>query len=220
MVGKRGVAVISMGLTPVVASEFLLELEERGVQVDRALLVCTGVSVYSYYALRVAFGAAERLDLPQLKVPRYVELNAYTLDVEDILRPEDSRSYRTQFAHAIRTALKWAGGDPASVYVCVAGGRKTMPIDATLVAWVHKITNVYHVVAPTVPGIQQEFTSLLLRDEEFRNQLKKYHDKPKDAPIEFVEKVAKYCFPPADLEYYIVRIPDLKQVSEELGLRS
>ena len=150
----------------------------------------------------------------------YVSLFSKKLVMDDIARPRDCQTFRVQFNSALRDAIKWAEGDVSKVYVCVAGGRKTMPIDATLISIAEGIRNVYHVIAPKIPGIAGEFANLvagkidevevgdkILPRRVLLEKLSKFAEKPWETEKDLIKYSLTLCFPPRNLEFYLVKIP-------------
>lgn len=128
----------------------------------------------------------------------------------------------------MRDGLKWAGEDVERIHVCVAGGRKTMPIDAVLVCMAEGIRNVYHDIAPRIPGVSQEFANLVagkidrlkvggleVPRGELLDRLERYAERPGDADEGIVRFALKACFPPKGLEFYLVRMPVPRLPEEE-----
>ncbi|RLF18240.1 MAG: hypothetical protein DRN06_01950 [Thermoprotei archaeon] len=226
------VAVFTLGLSPPIATEFLIGLKERGVECSKAIAVTTGGALPAFHALKIALHWSSDIEhkFPNLarkiKVSDFssVDLRLKQLNISDIEGPEDCRTFRAQFDSALNDALKWAGGDPARLHVCVAGGRKTMPIDATLVSIAEGIKNVYHVIAPRIPGIAQEFANLVIgrmqavkgiSREALLARLGRYAERPSDADEEVIRYTLEVCFPPKDLKFYLVRIPVPKLPADE-----
>lgn len=224
MVMSEGVAVFTLGLSPPIATEFLIKLRERKVECSRAIAVTTKGALPSFHVLKVALYWSSDVERKFPDLARAIRVSDFSstnlrlkqLDISDIQGPGDCETFRTQFDGALNDALKWTGGDPARVYVCVAGGRKTMPIDATLVSIAEDIRNVYHIVAPRIPGIAQEFADLAIGKakaargiprEELLARLEHYAEKPNEAGEEVARYALEVCFPPKDLDFHLIRIP-------------
>ncbi|MEM2851417.1 MAG: CRISPR-associated ring nuclease [Candidatus Bathyarchaeia archaeon] len=211
------VAVFTLGLSPPIVTEFLFKLRERNVGVKRAIAVTTEESLPSFHALKLAFwwsrepnpDLREKLWIEDLK---NVDLIQKTLTVMDIQNEGDCRSFRTQFSGSLRDALKWAENNPSNIHVCIAGGRKTMPVDAALVCLANGITNVYHVIAPEIRGVAP-FTERV-RDKKLRMELEEFADKPQEAPKELVNFALEACFPPKELDIHLISFP-LPELREE-----
>ena len=212
------VAVFTLGLSPPIVSEFLLKLRERGIEVSKAIAVTTSGSMFSFYILKIAFwwsGKPPRDLEERLWIGDFsqVELKCQMLTMEDIASIHDCVSYRKQFSGALRNGLKFAGNDPSKVHVCVAGGRKTMPVDGVIASMAKGITNVYHVIAPEIPGISQEFASRIKEDEKLREELKRFAEDLENTPDHLKEYALKVCFPPKPFEVHLVKYP-LPKLSE------
>ncbi len=220
-------AVFTLGLSPPIATEFLMGLLDRGVEVNRAIPVTTMGALSSFHALKLALYWSSRVDrfpdlAEELRVYdlSHVTLTLKQLTLDDIVRVDDCRTFRTQFNAALKTAVKWTEGDIDKVYVCIAGGRKTMPIDATLVCIAESVRNVYHVIAPKIPGIAEDFAKLVsggkkigkldhetVHRDELLKMLAECSEAPEMADDRLVKYVLKVCFPPKTLEFHLVRIP-------------
>ncbi len=157
-----------------------------------------------------------------------MDLSSKKLTIDDISKPGDCQTFRVQFNSALRDAVKWAQGDPDKVYVCVAGGRKTMPIDAVLTSIAEGIRNIHHVIAPKIPGITTDFANLVigkidevnvnnrrLSRDELLKKLSKYAKEPEKAETDIIKYSIELCFPPRNLEFYLVKIPIPQLTSEE-----
>lgn len=214
------VAIFTLGLSPPIATEFLLKLRERAIRVERAIAVMTQGSLPSFHILKLALHWS-RTPPPDLRNKLWVEdlgevdLKPQTLDIGDITNVQDCRSFRTQFSSALRDGLRWAQGDPSKVHVCIAGGRKTMPVDAILTCIASGVTQAYHLIAPKIPGIADEFAKRVERDEEFVEDLKKLAANPADVPEHQARYALEVCFPPKDLEIHLVRYPLPKLLEQE-----
>lgn len=229
------VALFTLGLSPPITIEFLLRLLDRGVRCKRGIAVTTKGASLSFQALKIAlYWSSRAADLfPCLSKNllirdlSYMGLSSKGLTIDDISKPRNCQTFRVQFNSALRDAVRWAGGDPNKVYVCVAGGRKTMPIDAVLTSIAEGIRNIYHVIAPKIPGITTEFADLVmgkidevnddrrLSREELLEKLSKYAEEPEKAEMDIIKYSIKLCFPPRGLEFYLVKIPVPHLTSEE-----
>ena len=225
------VAIFTLGLSPPIATEFLLGLKERGVGVIKAIAVTTEGALPSFHALKIAFHWSSRIEgfphlADKLLVGDFssVDLRLKRLGLGDIAKPEDCRSFRAQFDGAVNDALRWAGGIARHVHVCVAGGRKTMPVDATLISVAEGLRNVYHVIAPRIPGISTEFAKMVAKESktdeerELLGRLEEFSERPERAPEDTVEYALELCFPPRDLEFYLIRMP-IPRLSREERMR-
>ena len=97
-----------------------------------------------------------------------IELRLKKLTLDDIGKFEDCQTFRVQFHSALRTALKWAGGNVSKVYVC-CWWEKTMPVDAVLVSIAEGIKNIYHVIAPKISRISRDFADLVIGKKNMLN---------------------------------------------------
>lgn len=206
------VVISTLGLSPSTVTEFLIGLKEKKVEVDRMIIITTQGGRPSYDALRIALywsGKKEETDGKGLKIEDFskVEMKPIILDKEDIQNTQDCKSFRDKFRGALRNALKWTGGIKENVYVLIAGGRKTMPVDAAVLSINKGIRNIYHVVAPEVPGIATEFAQKV-GDRGFCSDLKKHSENPKKAPKELIDYSLKACFPMAGQKFFLIRIPE------------
>jgi len=222
------VAVFTLGLSPPIAVEFLLGLSNRGIKCDRGIAIITKGAAPSFQALKIALHWSSKATnlFPFLskdvlvKDLSYVSLFSKKIVIDDIARPRDCQTFRVQFNSALRDAIKWAGEDVSKVYVCVAGGRKTIPIDATLISIAEGIRNVYHVIAPKIPGIAGEFANLvagkidevevgdkILPRRVLLEKLSKFAEKPWETEKDLIKYSLTLCFPPRNLEFYLVKIP-------------
>ena len=201
------VVVSTLGLTPAVVTEFIEELGKRNVSVSEVFLVTTKTSVVSSYTLQLYF----RLKGWNIKV------NFNVVGVEDISSPNDCRTFRSEVLKVLETAVKRAGGED-NVYVSLAGGRKTMPVDMFLVAMAKGINNVYHVVAPGA-GVQNILK--VLSDAELE-EVKRAAEEPKvRVSEELARKVEEICKPEEDVNLIRVPMPplspeDMKALEEYL----
>lgn len=228
------VGVFTLGLSPPIVTETLIRLKERGVRIDRGILLTTDGALPSYQALKIALHWSNKATKFQNVLDEHriedlvIDLRLMKLEKDDIERPEDCHTFRVRLSQALKNALGWAGGDPSNVHVSVAGGRKTMPIDAVLVSMAKGIKNVYHIIAPKVPGIAEEFAQFVigklkevsidgsrLSRDKLLNDLRKYEDRPDEAGEMLVKYSLKVCFPPKDLQYYLVKIPVPSLPSDE-----
>ncbi len=195
------VVVSTLGLSPAIVTEFIEELRKRKVDVEEVFLAATRTSVVSAYALQLYF----RLKGWNVKVkPR-------TLKVEDIRRPEDCRAFRVEMLKVLKDAVKRAGGAD-NVYVSLAGGRKTMPIDMFLAAMARGVRNVYHVVAPGVLGTQNILN--VLSEEELKQVERAARDPRVKVSEELAGKVEELCRPEEDVN--LVRVPIPRLPDEEV----
>ena len=230
------IALFTLGLSPPIAIEFLLKLLDHGVKCERGISVTTKGAAPSFHALKIALHWSSRAtDLfPQLSKNllirdlSYMDLSQRDLELNDISKPGDCRTFRTRFNSALRDAVKWAQGDVDKVYVCVAGGRKTMPIDAVLTSTAEGIRNVCHIIAPKIPGITTEFADLVigkidevnvddrrLSRDELLEKLSKYAEEPEKAEKDIIKYSIELCFPPKNLEFHLVKIPIPRLTPEE-----
>ncbi len=226
------IGVMTLGLSPPIVTEFLIELEKRGLKLSRIVVITTKGSRPSYDLLKIAMYWSSKarevfpdlVDGIQLSDFSTTEIVLKTLTLEDIAKPEDCYTFRSQFDSALNDALKWAGRDLRRVHVCAAGGRKTMPIDAVLVSIAEGINNVYHVIAPRIPGISMEFANLVtgknkevrgIDRDEMLSKLSQYAEKPEEAEEDIAKYALEVCFPPKDLDFHLVRIPIPKLPPEE-----
>ncbi len=193
-----GVVVSTLGLTPAIVTEFIEELGRRGVNVDEVFLVATRTSAVSAYALKLYF---------RLK-GWSVKLNLNVTSVEDISSPKDCKTFRSEVLKVLKNAVKRAGGED-NVYVSLAGGRKTMPIDMFLAAMAKGVRNVYHVVAPGIPGVQNILRVLSDREVE---EVRKAAENPKvEVPDELAKKVEEICRPEENVNLIRVPTPSLSK---------
>ena len=203
---SKAVLVSTIGTTPAVVVEAYNELAKRGVEVGHVIVLPTksGDVEASYAAVKWYFS----------KHCPDVSVESMQLEFEDIRKPEDCKTFRVAFQKALKTAVKRAGGEEG-VHVCLAGGRKTMPIDALLVSMAMGITNVYHVIAEKIPGVDVQISSLT---EEERRALVS----GEKLPEELERKLKDMCNPPPEKtgRVYLIRIP-IPRLSEEerRGLR-
>lgn len=201
------VAVSTLGLTPAVVTEFIEELGKRNVSVSEVFLVTTKTSAVSSYALQLYF----RLKGWKVKV------NLNVIGVDDISSPNDCRTFRSEVLKVLKTAVKRAGGED-NVYVSLAGGRKTMPIDMFLAAMAKGIKNVYHVVAP---GASDQNIFRVLRDAELEEVRRAAEDSKVRVSEELARKVEEICRPEENVNLIMVPMPplspeDMKALEESL----
>ena len=228
---SKDVAVFTLGLSPPIATEFLIGLRKRGVECSRAIAVTTKGALPSFHALKVALYWSSEAGRKFSDLMHTIEIDDFSsldlrvkqLNISDIQKPIDCRTFRSQFDGALNDALRWMGNDPTRIHVCVAGGRKTMPIDAMLVSIAEGIRNVYHVIAPTVPGIAREFADLVIGKvqamrgiprEQLLATLEWCARRPREADEDVIRYTLEVCFPPRNLEFHLVRIP-VPELSED-----
>jgi DNA-binding MarR family transcriptional regulator len=167
------VIISTLGLTPAIVTEMMDELQKRGVNVREVHVVTTKGAELSYHVLRVHLSHTERYPV---------------------------KTYRNRFQAAIKAVLKHANTN--DVYVNLAGGRKTMPIDAYLLALAHGIDNIYHVVAPAIGGVQDV-------NKKFQGDkakaIKRASEEGSRPSEELLKEIDEYLHP--SVEVSLVRIP-------------
>lgn len=205
------VGIVTLGLSPAVVSEFTMALRERGKELKKLLLLTTEGSAISFHALRIAF-AWSNTPPPELQSLRIedmtgIDLVEQRLGKEDITSLEDCKEFRHNIQRVLKNALKWAQDNPQNIYVCVAGGRKTMPIDAYLVSLANKIPNIFHLVAPDLPGVSSLAAMRREEREKKGREWGKIAENPRSAPQDVVREVLQYSFPPKNLRFELVKLP-------------
>jgi len=198
------VLVSTIGLSPMIIPELIDELGKRGVRLNEVILLPTKEALASYHALKLA--------VKHGKYKESIKIAKIDLPFSDIKEPRDCHTFRNRVSRAIRTAIKVAGGE-GDVYVSIAGGRKTMPIDALLVAMAWGIENIYHIIAEEVPGIAQEFVNFT---RQHGKELEEYAEKDIRPPEEFLNQVFHFCYPSEELTIHLVKVPVPKLTQEAM----
>jgi CRISPR-associated Csx14 family protein len=185
----RNVLVSSLGWTPAVVTEVVDLLERERTKMDEVVVFPTSSVLPSFYALLIDFKYGpyngkkriERRDLP----------------FDDIRDEGDCEAFRRILAEVIDEKQE----EGERVFMSVAGGRKTMPLDMMLVARRKEIKEVYHVIAEEVRGISNEFSAI---QKIF--DLKGIVEGKTEAPREIIDFIVKMCHP-EKLTLRLIRIP-------------
>ena len=184
----RNVLISSLGWTPAVVTEVVDLLESEGTKIDEVVVFPTSSILPSFYALLIDFKYGpykgekkiERRDLP----------------FDDIRDERDCEAFR-EIVEKVIDEKREEGG----VFISVAGGRKTMPLDMMLVARRKGIREVYHVIAEEMRGISNEFSAI---QKIF--DLKGIAEGKKEAPEEILNFIISMCHPKG-LTLRLIRIP-------------
>jgi CRISPR-associated Csx14 family protein len=187
------VIISTLGLTPAIVTEMMDELQKRGVNVREVHVVTTKGAELSYHVLRVHL-------LHTKRYPERVEIKQTDVDLEDIISEKDVKTYRNRFQAAIKAVLKHTSTN--DVYVNLAGGRKTMPIDAYLLALAQGIDNIYHVVAPAIGGVQDVNKKFQGDKAKAVKRASEEGSKPSE---ELLKEIDEYLHP--SVEVSLIRIP-------------
>lgn len=196
-----GVLVSTIGLSPAVVTEIVDELGKRNISIREVILLPTKRAMLSYHMLL--------LDFKYGPYKNKIRLEKEDLPFNDIRNKGDCRTFRAVMRRALRKAAKKAG-DPQRVYVNLAGGRKTMPIDALLISMAAGIENVYHIIAEEVPGVENVLKALSDKAKREIDDCIKSKRKPSDKVL---EKIVNLCHPKG-LTIHLVKIP-IPSLNEE-----
>lgn len=188
------ILVSTIGLSPAVVTETIDELEKRGAAINRVRILLTRGSRPSYDVLNLdfAFGPYQGTK----------DLEPVDIALQDIKTEGDCKTFRANVRRELRTALNKAGS-PEQVYVSLAGGRKTMPIDAMLVAMSLGIMNVYHVIAEEILGVASVMDLFSKVEME---EIQRYSKEGKRPPEALLRKILDLCHPKG-LTVHLIRIP-------------
>lgn len=208
------VGVATLGVSPAVVSEFVMALREREKDLTELLLLTTKGSAISFHALKIAFYWSKNppSGLQNLRIENMsgIRLKEQRIEKDDITSLDDCKEFRHNVHKCLKTALKWSRNNPQEIYVCVAGGRKTMPIDCYLVALANGINNIYHIVAPDLPGVSQLARLKPDEREKIAKELERTAENPEKAPEKSVRETIEWCFPPKDLKFELIKLPYIK----------
>jgi CRISPR-associated Csx14 family protein len=197
-----GVMIATLGLTPSVVTEMMDELQKRNINIEEVHVVTTKGSELSYHVLKLHF-------LHTKRYPQVVKIKQTEVELQDINSVRDVKTYRNRF-HTTINSLKYS--DPGQIYVNIAGGRKTMPIDAYLLALSHGIENIYHVVAPGIGGVEnvnQKFTG------DRASTIRDASENGTELSKELLEEIDKYLHPNVEISLIKVPVPRLSPDQRE-----
>jgi len=129
------VLIASLGDSPAVITESRDELSRAGVPVTRVVTLYTKAMKRYFTLLSIDFLYGE--------YGGRVELVGVPLEMHDVERPEDCLYYRGMLLRTVRREM-----EEGPVHLLISGGRKSMAVDATLVALACGLSEVYHVKLP------------------------------------------------------------------------
>lgn len=188
------VLVSTLGLSPAIVTEMVDELNKRNISIEEVTLLTTKGAALSYNVLKLDFKYGSYNDK--------IRLENVNLPFDDIRNLQNCKTFRVIMRKELRKALKRAG-DYKNVYVNLAGGRKTMPIDALLVSMALGIKNVYHVIAEEVSGIRNIRDVLSIEETKAIEDSVRADEKPKN---DLIKKISDLLHPKG-LSVHLVRIP-------------
>lgn len=129
------VLIASLGDSPAVVTESRDELSRSGIPITKVVTLYTR-EVRRYFILL-------NLDFLYGEYGGRVELVGVPLDMDDVEKTGDCLIYRETL---LKTVMKEM--ESRSVHILISGGRKSMAVDATLVALACGLKEIYHVKLP------------------------------------------------------------------------
>ncbi len=178
----EGILVATLGESPAVITEAIDEFGRSGVGINLVKILYTK-AVYRYLlVLKIEFKYGVYNDR--------IKLEDYMLPFDDITQEEDILQFRSILSKHVRECN-------GRVYLLISGGRKSMVVDATLVALANGLDSLYYVTLPPASGV-------LRADSIVSNyRLEEYDDKP--IPEDLLAKIYEICHP--KLKGNLMRIP-------------
>ena len=98
------VGVFTLGLSPPIVTKTLIRLKERGVRIDRGILLTTDGALPSYQALKIALQWSNKATKFQNVLDEHriedlvIDLRLMKLEKDDIERPEDCHTFRVRLS--------------------------------------------------------------------------------------------------------------------------
>lgn len=192
--------IATLGTSPPVVTEFVQwvdrvlnqKVSDLSIVVTRELPVLEGLELVKTAILR--------------RYPR-THIHIYELSFTDILSKKESLEFFRYVSRLLRDQRKFA---PDRVYLCIAGGRKDMCINLSLLAQYFNVNGVFHVITHDVKVVNQ----LLERLRHHITELTKSEDK-NSYYSKYAERFDEVMYPPLD-SYTVVKLPVLPYPTEIL----
>lgn len=178
----ENILVATLGESPAVITEAIDEFGRSGIGINRVKILYTK-AVYRYLLiLKIEFKHGVYNDR--------IRLEEHKLPFEDVTNEEDILQFRRILFNHVRES-------DGRVYLLIAGGRKSMVVDATLIALACGLDSLYYVRLPPSSGV-------LRADSLVANyNLEEYEHKP--IPNDLLDKINEICHP--RLKGNLIRVP-------------
>jgi CRISPR-associated Csx14 family protein len=167
------VLVAAIGKAPAVVTECWEELARNGAAANRVVILYTE-RVRKYFLI-------VKLDFLCGEYAGRVDVEGIPLPMPDVLTDEESKTFRKIL---LQTVLREGGR--GRVHLLISGGRKTMVVDATLVALACGLPEILYVQQPAGATLTAESVA------EYYD-LEKYLDNM--PPTELMDKIHAACHP-------------------------
>jgi len=178
------VLISSLGESPAVITEARDELSRSGIPITRVVILYTR-KMKKYYTLL-------NLDFLYGEYGGRVELIGVPLDMNDVEKPEDCLAYRGILLRTVQGEM-----ERRPVHLLISGGRKSMAVDATLVALACGLGEIYHVKLPRGGVVKGDSIPALYDLEKYLSE------RP---PERLMNQIAAICHPRIR-ESILLRIP-------------
>ena len=151
---KENVLVSTLGVTAPVISETINLLEAEGKSINKLIVVHTSFKDVLHKQTRSGKEIG-LLALNEYVTSKYgnITLESIDLGIEDILTENDN----AKVLHILMNAIQEERNKQNTVYVSIAGGRKTMSAAALFAAYAVGCDGIYHVL---VNGREEELTDV------------------------------------------------------------
>ncbi len=167
------VLVATIGKAPAVVTECWEELARSGTAVSRVVVLYTE-RVRQYFTIL-------ELDFKYGEYAGRVNIEGKQLPVQDVSSPAESKTFRKILFQTVEQEAA-----RSQVHLLISGGRKTMVVDATLVALACGLTELLYIGHPLGAAIDVE---VIAECYDLRSYLER---KP---PTELMDKIHAACHP-------------------------
>jgi len=173
VVADGHILVATIGKAPAIVTECWEELARTGTAVSRVVVLYTERTRQHYIIVKLDFLYGEYAGR--------VYVDGVQLPVPDVLSPAESKIFRKILLQTIARET-----ENGQVHVLISGGRKTMVVDATLVALACGLPELLYVGQPASATLDAEAIA------EYYGLEKYLKDNP---PPELIDKIHAACHP-------------------------
>lgn len=181
--------IATVGESPAVITEAIDEFGRSGIGISRVILLYT--KAVSNYVLALKF------DFKYGMYQDRIKLDDIVLPFDDIRDEKDIKRFRNILFDTIKKERE------NKIYLLIAGGRKSMVVDFTIIALAFGIDKLYYVRLPPGEGVIQA-------EHMISNyNLKEYLDK--EVPKFIIDKIIDICHPRLKGNLISIQLPLLEE---------
>lgn len=195
---SKHVLLCSLGKSPGVVTECILDLRKRNKKINKLILITTKGTELEEKLIKLGLK-----HLQSFKEFSKIEVKTFRIDKDDIKSVEDIRSFRRVIGQALNTLNQ---DEKASLIVNLAGGRKTIPIDMYIgISLREGVEETYHLLVEKETLIQEYQKKF---NEKWQNKVNEFYEKD-ELPSEFLNDLEKLFNPEKgfNVKVHLIKLP-------------